>query len=165
MPYWLGEIGTFHLTQVAIYNYMKLQLLRAKASMSTGKDVEKLGGERQALLSNKTLLNTDTIEVAADSGTHASKEGAHRFSQIRWLLAHVGRLCLKRSLPWCTATGSLLCLVRGALLACYSLSDTAKSLQRVSLLMSLRKGWPNAKSVSGRPPILAEEQVYVQVKR
>ena len=71
------------LAQVGIYNYMKLQMLRAKASLSTGKDVEKLGGERQALLSDKTLLNKDTIEVAADSGAHGSKEGGHRFSQIR----------------------------------------------------------------------------------
>lgn len=62
---------------------MKLQMLRAKASLSTGKDVEKLGGERQALLSSKALLNKDTIEVAADSGTHAPKEGGNRFSQIR----------------------------------------------------------------------------------
>ncbi len=69
--------------QVGIYNYMKLQMLRAKASLSTEKDVEKLGGERQALLSNKTLLSKDTIEVAADSGTHTAKEGGHRFSQIR----------------------------------------------------------------------------------
>lgn len=71
------------VTQVAVYNYMKLQMLRTKASLSTGKDVEKMGGERQALLSNKALLNKDTIEVAADSGTHASKEEAHMFNQIR----------------------------------------------------------------------------------
>ena len=62
--------------QVAIYNYMKLQMIRTKASLSTGKDVEKLGGERQALL-NKG----DTVKIAADSGTHAVKEDA--FSQIR----------------------------------------------------------------------------------
>ena len=71
------------VSQVAIYNYMKLQVLRAKASLSTGKDVEKMGGERQALLGSKMLLSKDTVEVAADSGTHASKEGAHAFGQIR----------------------------------------------------------------------------------
>ena len=62
--------------QVAIYNYMKLQMIRTKASLSTGKDVEKLGGERQVLL-NKN----DTVKIAADSGTHAVKEEA--FNQIR----------------------------------------------------------------------------------
>ena len=78
------EAGTiFTASQVAIYNYMKLQVLRAKASLSTGKDVEKLGGERQALLGNKVLLSKDTIEVAADSGTHGLKEDPHTFGRIR----------------------------------------------------------------------------------
>ena len=66
--------------QVAIYNYMKLQLIRAKASQSAGKDVEKHGGaERQALLGN----NHSSVKIAADSVTHAPTEGGHSFSQIR----------------------------------------------------------------------------------
>ena len=37
------------LVQVAVYNYSKLQMLRAKASLSTTKDVEKQGGKELAL--------------------------------------------------------------------------------------------------------------------
>lgn len=71
-------MSLLRMLQVAVYNYMKLQMIRAKAALSTGKDVEKMGGERQALLNNK-----DSIKIAADTGTHASSEGAHTFSQIR----------------------------------------------------------------------------------
>ena len=66
--------------QVAIYNYMKLQMIRSKASQSAGKDVEKQGAaERQALLGN----NHSSVKIAADSVTHAPTEGGHSFSQIR----------------------------------------------------------------------------------
>ena len=61
-----------------MYNYMKLQMIRAKASVSSKRDVEKLGGDRQALVSSK-----DSIKIAADSGIHRSNEGGHAFSQIR----------------------------------------------------------------------------------
>ena len=57
---------------------MKLQMIRAKASLSIKRDVEKLGGERQALINDK-----DAIEIAADSGICMSSEGKHTFSQIR----------------------------------------------------------------------------------
>jgi len=50
--------------QVAVYNYMKLQMIRQKAAQSSGKDVEKMGGQEQPLLSN----NDSAIKVAADTG-------------------------------------------------------------------------------------------------
>ena len=61
-----------------MYNYMKLQMIRAKASLSTKRDEEKLGGDRQAL-----VINKDSIKIAADSGIHRSNEGGQTFSQIR----------------------------------------------------------------------------------
>ncbi len=57
---------------------MKLQMIRAKASVSTKRDVEKTGGERLVLVNNK-----DSIKIAADSGIHRSNEGGHTFTQIR----------------------------------------------------------------------------------
>ena len=63
---------------MAVYNYMKLQMIRAKASVSTKRDVEKTGGERLVLVNNK-----DSIKIAADSGIHRSNEGGHTFTQIR----------------------------------------------------------------------------------
>ena len=61
-----------------MYNYMKLQMIRAKASVSTKRDVEKTGGERLALVNNK-----DSIKIAADSGMHRSNESGHTFTHIR----------------------------------------------------------------------------------
>ena len=57
---------------------MKLQMIRAKASLSIKRDVEKLGGERQSLINDK-----DSINIATDSGMRMSNEGTHTFSQIR----------------------------------------------------------------------------------
>lgn len=53
--------------QVAVYNYQKLQQIRAKASLSTGKDVEKMGGgqEQQPLLNGH---HESQVKLTADSG-------------------------------------------------------------------------------------------------
>lgn len=51
------------MVQVAVYNYMKLQMIRQKAAQSSGKDVEKMGGQEQPLLS----ANDAPIKIAAET--------------------------------------------------------------------------------------------------
>ncbi|KAK9918958.1 hypothetical protein WJX75_008319 [Coccomyxa subellipsoidea] len=54
----------FCCSGVAVYNYMKLQMIRQKAAQSSGKDMEKMGGQEQPLLSG----NDAPIKIAADTG-------------------------------------------------------------------------------------------------
>ena len=56
--------------QVAIYNYMKLQMIRAKASLSTAKDLEKQGAKEPPISVDTTpLLPTDNHEPPANGYT------------------------------------------------------------------------------------------------
>ena len=59
--------------QVMIYNYMKLQVLRAKAAMSTSKDEEKRSGGEA--LSQGASLDAEPLlaeEASASVPTHAA---------------------------------------------------------------------------------------------
>lgn len=68
-----------------MYNYQKLQQIRAKASLSTGKDVEKLGGSSGGGGSgeNQTMLNghnDSQVKLTAEAGP---KNGI-TFAAYRW---------------------------------------------------------------------------------
>lgn len=79
------------ISQVAIYNYMKLQMIRTKASLSTAKDVEKLAG-RDASMGTDTapLLAPDVHKVLPPANGYTSFRCAAREASS----LHAG------SMPW-----------------------------------------------------------------
>ena len=63
--------------QVAVYNYQKLQVLRAKAKQSAGKDAEKPGRASEAALEpeKQALLPDDKVAVQAYTNFRCSPCG------------------------------------------------------------------------------------------
>jgi hypothetical protein len=88
--------------QVAVYNYMKLQMIRQKAAQSSGKDMEKMGGQEQPLLSG----NDAPIKIAADTG---HKNGL-TFASFRSALRPAHHYCTNRCAGdfWRDSWGALL---------------------------------------------------------
>ena len=54
--------------QVAVYNYMKLQMIRAKASLSTTKDMEKRGDREPPISSDTAPLLAPDKHVPSANG-------------------------------------------------------------------------------------------------
>ncbi|KAK9786902.1 hypothetical protein WJX73_006101 [Symbiochloris irregularis] len=87
----------FCCTGVAIYNYMKLQMIRAKASLSTGKDVEKAGKEPLLTSDSPVRRSTDESTPPAANGYTSFRSKDEIREEIRLLQAELNQTEVKNS--------------------------------------------------------------------